>query len=365
MIIRSEYDVAQNQCVEKCHAPENSSTLPPSPTFSLPPYVRQCFTDEAIMTTRKIIVSLSILTINLLCTTSSLPHCWGQQATPPPPAQLADLSGLAWLSGDNFIGVHDAKTDEAEMMIPRISDLQLPKDLTGITATSRRLTFNGVTPNDLESIAKIPGSTEYLLVESGDSMQDPSVQRIFKAIPQRGQLQIISQTQWPVKITNVEGTAVAKLGDTYVFVFAERSDNKPDTQLSWITFDPETMNFAKQVNRIQFKSPDPERFNRVIVGLDIDSEGTIYSVSAFDAESAGLPNPDNGPYAAGVYEIGTISLKDNTPSVELYSKPVEHALVDGFKIESIAVRKRKGSDKAEIFIGTDDENYGGTLRQLP
>jgi len=318
------------------------------------------------MTTRSILSYLFIVTTSLLCMTTSLRDSWGQQATPlVPPPQLADLSGLAWLSDDHFIGVHDAKTDAAEMLIPRISDLQLPKDLTGISATSRRLTFNGVTPNDLESIAKIPGSTEYLLVESGDSMHDPSVQRIFKATPQHGQLEIVSQTQWPVKITNVEGTAVAKLGGIYVFVFAERADNKPDTELSWITFDPDTMKFANQVNRIKFKSPDPQRFNRVIVGLDIDGDGTIYSVSAFDAESAGLPNPDNGPYAAGVYEIGKISLNGIAPSVELYSKPVEHALVDGFKIESIAVRKQKGSDQAEIFIGTDDENYGGTLRQLP
>ena len=101
-----------------------------------------------------------------------------------------------------------------------------------------------------------------------------------------------------------------------------------------------------------------------MVGLDIDQQGTIYSVSAFDAESAGLPNPDNGPYASGVYEIGKIKLENKKPTVELYSQPTEQALVNGFKIESIAVRNENDSDRPQIFIGTDDENYGGTLRQL-
>ena len=58
--------------------------------------------------------------------------------------------------------------------------------------------------------------------------------------------------------------------------------------------------------------------------------------------------------AAGVYDVRKVSLEDNTLSVELYLTPVEHALVDGFKSGSIAVRKPKESDKAEIFIGTDD-----------
>jgi hypothetical protein len=320
---------------------------------------------EAITMIRKTASLLTILSTLLIHTTTIIPDCLGQVKTGAnPSSQLADLSGLAWVEGDKFIGVHDAKTDDAEMLKPRIAKLQLPKNLSGITHEDRRLTFHGTPPNDLESIAKIPSSTEYLLVESGDSMQDPSVQRIFKATLQDGQFKIVNQTQWPVKIHNVEGTAVAALGNTFVFVFAERADNQSSTDLCWITFNPVSMKFAKQVNRIKFQSPDPQRFNRVIVGLDIDSTGLIYSVSAFDAESAGLPNPDNGPYASGIYEIGRITMQNNTPKIQLHAKPIEHALVDGFKVESIAVRKTNTNARPQLFIGTDDENYGGTLRQL-
>ncbi len=308
---------------------------------------------------------LAVLSTILIQNMDAPTSCWAQAVTEiNQTGQLADLSGLAWVEGDKFIAVHDAKTDAAEMLKPRVAQLELPRDLRGIVHTDLHFTFNGTTPNDLESIAKIPGSTEFLLAESGDSMQDSSVQRIYKAKLQNGQLKIVSQTQWPVKITNVEATAIAKLGDTYVFVFAERADNKPATELSWIILNPNTMKFDTQVSRITFKSPDTDRFNRVIVGLDIDQKGSIYSVSAFDAESADLPNPDNGPYASGVYEIGKIGLINNVPTIELYPEPRERALVDGFKIESIAVRSAKGNQRTQIFFGTDDENYGGVLRQV-
>lgn len=317
------------------------------------------------MITRKTACLATLFSTMLIQLINAPLSCWGQQAANRNQTeQLADLSGLAWVGGDSFVAVHDAKTDDAEMLKPRVAQLELPKDLRGITHTERHLSFNEAIPHDLESIAKIPGSAEYLLVESGDSMHDPAVQRIYKSKLNKGQLEIISLSQWPVKVTNVEATAVAKLGNTFVFVFAERADNKPSTELSWIVLNPANMKFAEHVDRITFNSPDRNRFNRVIVGLDIDRQGTIYSVSAFDSESAGMQNPDNGPYASGVYEIGKIKLENRKPSVELYPEPTERALVDGFKIESIAVRRIKGSKRAQIFVGTDDENYGGVLRQL-
>jgi hypothetical protein len=39
------------------------------------------------------------------------------------------------------------------------------------------------------------------------------------------------------------------------------------------------------------------------------------------------------------------------------------AMVDGLKIESVAVRET--DQGVEIFVGTDDENFGGTIRQIP
>jgi len=281
-----------------------------------------------------------------------------------PATTLADLSGLAWTGGNSFAAVHDAKIAD-ELFKPRVANLQLPRSLRGITFTDQRTTFSGVTPNDLESVARIPGSNDLLLVESGDSKNDPAIQRIFKAAVKRNRVRITDQTNWPVNITNVEGTAVAKLDDRFFFVFAERADNQMSTELSWIEFFPKKMRFGKQVMSVKFDSPDPQRFNRVIVGLDIDSNGLIYSVSAFDAEAAGLPDPDNGPFAAGVYMIGKIKLQNDEPAIDLLPHPIEYALLDGFKVESVAVRESNEDGPPQLFIGTDDENYGGTLRPLP
>ena len=123
-----------------------------------------------------------------------------------------------------------------------------------------------------------------------------------------------------------------------------------------------------EVQSVAFAQPDPARFNRVIVGLDVDSRGLIYSVSAFDPENADPPvsdDPDNGPYAAGVYVIGSIQGESGTAEIELLPTPTLLGMVDGFKVESVAVKKDVEAGSFEIFIGTDDENYGGVLRPLP
>jgi hypothetical protein len=50
-------------------------------------------------------------------------------------------------------------------------------------------------------------------------------------------------------------------------------------------------------------------------------------------------------------------------SVVLDEEPSILAIVDGLKIESVTVREN--GNGVEIFIGTDDENFGGILRQIP
>ena len=99
------------------------------------------------------------------------------------------------------------------------------------------------------------------------------------------------------------------------------------------------------------------------VGLDIGPPGVIYSVSAFDAEAAGLPDPDNGPSAAAIFEIGRISEVDGTPDITLYSEPTTLATKDGFNVEAVAVRDL--GDSVGIYFRTDDENYGGVLQPIP
>ena len=266
------------------------------------------------------------------------------------------------MEGDRFIACHDAKLAD-ENFKPRYASLSLHADFGGLRYRDAKFTFEWQSPNDLESIVKIPGKNLLLLCESGDSNGAPDTQMIFEAKVIRRSIRIIHAVPWPVPILNVEATAVAKLNEKFVFVFAERADTQSSTEWRWIELNPRTMVFADPIRPIRFQAPNPELDNRVIVGLDIGPLGVIYSVSAFDAEAAGLPDPDNGPFAAAIYEIGRISEVDGTPEITLYSEPTTLATKDGFKVESVAVRDL--GDSAGIYFGTDDENDGGVLRPIP
>ena len=92
--------------------------------------------------------------------------------------------------------------------------------------------------------------------------------------------------------------------------------------------------------------------------MDVDDTGSIYTVAAFDPEGM-VPHPDNGFFRSAVFKIGQVV----GATVELDPEPSLLATIDGLKLESVAVREHEG--EIEHFIGTDDENYGGTLRLLP
>lgn len=59
-----------------------------------------------------------------------------------------------------------------------------------------------------------------------------------------------------------------------------------------------------------------------------------------------------------------MTLDDAKPTVILSRKPLLEGRLDGFKVESIAVMSDPGNG-LRLFIGADDENYGGVLRVLP
>jgi len=276
-------------------------------------------------------------------------------------SNLPDLSGLAWLGGGCFLAVHDAKV-KGESGSPRASLLYLPTDSQGVLWKPLALDFRGPKSNDLESAARIPGTKDVLLVESGDNGNE-RFQRIFKARVEEDWVRIIDVTPWPVSIYNVEASAVAVLGDRFVFLFAERAQGLTSTKLRWAVFDPEDLTFG-QFSWIKFPNPDPKAFNRPVVAMDLDSGGQIYIASAFDAEAAELPDPDNGPFASAVFCIGELTEVNGQPQVMLFDIPRLQGTLDGFKVESVAVRESEEYG-LQIFVGTDDENYGATLRLLP
>lgn len=231
---------------------------------------------------------------------------------------LPDLSGMSWIEGDCFLAVHDAKISESGNT--RVSLVYLPFDAKGITWKPLAIEFQGIKSNDLESAARIPGTKDVLLVESGDSQSDSRFQRIFRARVEADTVRIVDVTPWPVDVYNVEASAVATIGEWYVFLYAERAQNQPHTELRWAMFDPETLYFG-QFQSVKFDNPDPIAFNRPLVAMELDSSGLIHIASAFDAEAAGLPDPDNGPFSSAVYCIGKLILENGRPKATLFKKP--------------------------------------------
>ena len=275
------------------------------------------------------------------------------------PTTLPDLSGLSWVEDDLFIGIHDAKNNTEKENWPRISLIRLPQsELEGVIWEPVALNFPGPggASSDMESACSIPGGKDFLFVESGQ--EGEQYRRIFYAEYDNGAIMITSYINWPVEIINVEATEVCLVGEKLVFLYAERAQDSLSTQLRWAELSISPLGFG-EFEEVTYEAIDPVGPGaRPIVAIDVDSDGFIYIVSAYDSGS------DNGPYRSVVWQIGEIHADtDGHPKVELdINKRLGN--LDGLKVESIAIREI-AADSNEIYIGTDDEHYGGILRLLP
>jgi hypothetical protein len=292
----------------------------------------------------------------------SLSSCSKVGETPGAPkstAALPDISGLAWVSGDRFLAVHDAKAFEDR---PRVSLVELPASSTGVTRQILEVSWlesQGLS-NDLESGARIPGTSLFLLGESGSGRQiGPRSRRIFLAELEGPRLKILDVVDWPVRVKNVEGAAVARVGEQLIFLFAERAEGQPSTLLRWATLTVQPLAFGS-FQEVMFTPSDPRGPHaRPVSAIEIDEAGRIYVASAVD------PGDNNGPFRSVIWRIGQMEADGSgEPRVILDKQPQRLASLDGVKVEGLAVRENHGGNP-DIFFGTDDENYGGILRLVP
>lgn len=281
------------------------------------------------------------------------------------PPRLLDLSGLVWMGGDSFLAVSDAKNPD-EIELNRLSLLRLPDSLDGLWFRPISLRYRGGQSSDFESAARVPGTPFVLLAESADD--DSAFQRIFLVNVSHRRITIRGTIDWRsfTDAYNVEASAVADAGAGRVFIWAERNSGQQGTTIKWADLNLRPFSIGGREGAVDFTLPadliDREGkplFNRSIVGMDVDSAGWIYTVAAYDPEGSPGTNPDNGPFRSAVFRIGRVT----AAGVELDAEPTLMAMVDGLKTESVAVRESAAG--IELFIGTDDENFGGVLRQLP
>ena len=269
---------------------------------------------------------------------------------------LPDLSGLVWLKDDLFLGVHDTKSLKENE--PRVSLISLPQSSEGITWRSLNIDWKSVggIAMDLESITRIPETNFFIFAESGNYKKHRG--RLFLMEFKDSSLKPVAVTNWPENIINIEAIAAAKINNKLYFFYAERGADQPSTNICWTTLSLDPFRIG-DCYPTQFSTPDPTPHIRQISDLAIDTSGNIYIASAFD------PNQDNGPFKSSVWKIGNVeSDQAQLLKINLLNQPINIAKVDGLKIESLAIRPIKNQEQ-EIFIGTDDENYGGVIRLLP
>ncbi len=271
---------------------------------------------------------------------------------------LPDLSGLAWLRDDQFLAVHDSKRQDPQH--PRVSLLNLPQSSAGITWQPLTIDWQkvGGIALDLESITPIPQTDLFILAESGNQKNHQG--RLFLMQSQNASLTPVAVMNWPQSIGNsdIEGIAVARLQDNYYLLYGDRAEDKPKTDIcvTPLSLQPFSLGNCQPT---AFITPDKTPHIRHISDLAVDDGGNLYVSSAFD------PNQDNGPFKSSVWKIGKIELDSNdNPKIQLATKPDAIAEIDGFKVESVALRPTQ-NQTPEIYIGTDDENYGGVMRLLP
>ncbi|MFO7614984.1 MAG: hypothetical protein R6W71_10125 [Bacteroidales bacterium] len=275
------------------------------------------------------------------------------------PSVLPDLSGLSWIADDLFVGVHDAKNNDEKKNWPRVSLIQLPlSEAEGAIWRPSYPDFPGPggVSSDLESSCSIPGTKDFLFVESGQ--EGANFSRIFHARYLNSEIEIIDYTNWPVGITNVEATEVFRVGEQLVFLYAERAEGEPSTNIRWANLSLNPLDFG-DFQEVTFEGIDPVGPGaRPVVAMEIDSEGFIYIVSAYDSGS------DDGPYRSVVWLIGQVLANNEGHAMVELGNYQRLGTLDGLKVESIAVRELSGEAK-QVFIGTDDEHYGGIIRLLP
>lgn len=295
------------------------------------------------------------------------------QEPPPAPLEVAtlfDLSGMAPVTGvcckgdevpaPRILAVFDGK-DPDELDRPRIGVTSIRPGALGVTWQPLAIDWpdDGLgVPNDLESATAIPGTSLFLVAESGDDADVYArlfVLELAMDVPDRGRL--VEVADWPVPIVNVEGMAVARVGETLVFVYAERADGSASTAIRWAPMTLDPLAFG-DFSEVVFTSPAAQGpGDRPVSAIEIAADGRIFVASAHD------PGGDAGPFRSTVWRIGSIA-PDDGPRVVLTETPTLVATLDGMKAESLALVVAPDGTET-LYVGTDDEDFGGALRPLP
>ncbi|MFF3171932.1 hypothetical protein ACFVQ0_04880 [Streptomyces sp. NPDC057900] len=270
---------------------------------------------------------------------------------------LGGVSGMALVEGApvarglaDAVVVRDNKGDnESRVATVRLRPGQAP--------AVRELPWLGVLPADLEALDAVPGRPgHYIAVASrGDAYHITVADG--RAVVRGGPVALPGRHDGD----NYESFALHRdrSGRTFA-VWATRGSGPREAVVSAasVRVDAQGPEFGTVTARQELAVPFPNEDEvRHASDLKVLDDGTVMVSSASD------PNVDDGPFASAVYEAGRLTVNAAHDAV-LRLKPkddlVPFALFtkrDNRKIEAIAF----APDRLTVW-GTDDENYGGSVR---
>ena len=280
---------------------------------------------------------------------------------------LPDTSGLACAGNGLFLTVHDAKTDGTKRALrqPRVGLYWLPDAKRNAPARWRSLTIEWPRPlgagSDLESVARLPGTSSFLMAESGGRDKQGQVfNRVFAVdlAAASAQPRLLGVTTFPVEIVNVEATAVWRQGERLFFLFAERGDGDRGSAIQWAELALDPLRIGPVRGSVPVKPPAPAGpRTRAVAALTLDETGAIFVASTRDGGDA-------GPFASAVWRVGRVQPAGEGIELAIDAAPTAVAIVDGFKVEGLSFCAGPEGESA-LWGAIDDELHGGGIRALP
>ncbi len=269
-----------------------------------------------------------------------------------------------------FLVIHDHKYNKHTANLSRFGIVVVPtkhetKEKVRYIAVNEDWKKFSKKGNDLEAICALPNrKNEFLAIESSYYKGDYG--RIFHLT--------VSESRpfvWDVAVTDstlipgfinettdlsVEGlSCVANGTDAVHLIIGFRSGSTITNSILWDKLNlkqwPKRLVFA---NTLPFSADISDRYSRDISDLHVDKAGRLWIAASYDIDN------DQGPFASAVYLAGRVK---SSPafSVDLLQKPIKISEFQGLKIEALGPPV---TPAGILSYGTDDEVYGGILRQL-
>lgn len=260
-----------------------------------------------------------------------------------------DLSGIAALSTNRFVVVHDSKVDFHPAERPRLGIITPAMD--GLRYAPVQLGWPEA-PNDVEAICSVPGANnEYLIAESG-YYETNRFGRIFRVRIDSDNLsaRLLQTWQWPQGTVDIEGIALVRSGGDFTLLGGRRDGVLYTSRLNLDGKD-ETLRFAS-TNQLPARFPKDWR---PISDLCLDGN-QLFAAAAFEGLEKG-PALGIGPFDSAIYLLATVHPSGRIEFVPSAKSPA--ANINAFKVEALCRTDLSG---AFFAVATDDEGLGGTWR---